>query len=100
MRNTKYAIILALAAIPLLAAFTYNFLGITLGFLWGFVGWLLAVNLLAEKQQKQSIKSDTFLQQLKPQEPDPQRVVEEIMENAEESAKSEKKYNPFSSTRE
>ena len=98
---------LFLLATPLLAIFTNHQLGLTLGFLWGFIAWCVVIGQWQLKEGPVfSIKNDTVLQQhnkeaeemekeemaVPPPPQDPQQVVKDVMESA---TKSEIKHNPF-----
>ncbi len=105
--------ILIAMTVPMMMVFVSDWIGKFVGFVWGFIAWCIVLGQWDEKEGIYSIKNDTLLQQhnkeaeeierLAPEPPqpppppqpvqDPQQVVREIMDKAEEPEPVVK--NPF-----
>ena len=79
MQKLNYFMILLLLSIPLLAGFSTPFFSRTISLLWGFLGWLIVVNLWADRKEP----NDTLLQQHN-KEAEEMEAVEKIKKVMEE----------------
>ena len=108
MNKLKHTSILLVVSIPLLMVFVDGFIGQLTGFIWGFIAWTIVLGQWDEREGNVfGIKNDDILKQHnkeaeaieraeKAKQQNPQQVVKEVMERAEETPiKSETKQNPF-----
>ena len=55
MKNKRYGLLLFVLSTPLLSMFFGGFFSKTLSFFWGFLGWLIVINLWVEKKEYEAL---------------------------------------------